>query len=90
LFSVPVIKYHDCLRVSIAATKHHNGKASWGGKSLFGLHFHTLLFVTEGNQDKNSHRAGFWEQKMMQRPWKVVALWFASHGLLSLLSYRTQ
>jgi hypothetical protein len=27
---------------------------------------------------------------MMQRPWKVVALWFASHGLLSLLSYRTQ
>lgn len=30
-----------CLRVSIAATKHH--KASWGGKGLFGLHFHIAV-----------------------------------------------
>jgi hypothetical protein len=28
------------VRVSIAAMKHHKQKASWGGKGLFGLHFH--------------------------------------------------
>ena len=26
----------------------------------------------------------------MQRPWKGAAYWLALHGLLSLLSYRTQ
>ena len=26
----------------------------------------------------------------MQRPWREAAYWLASHGLLSLLSYRTQ
>ena len=30
------------LRVSIAAMKHHGQKASWGGKGLFGLHFHVV------------------------------------------------
>ena len=29
-----------CLRVSIATMEHHDQKASWGGKSLLGLHFH--------------------------------------------------
>ena len=27
------------VRVSIAETKHHDLKPSWGGKDLFGLHF---------------------------------------------------
>jgi len=31
----------DCLRVSIAVTKNHDQKASWGGKDLFVLGFHT-------------------------------------------------
>ena len=26
----------------------------------------------------------------MQKPWRDAAYWFAPHGLLSLLSYRTQ
>jgi hypothetical protein len=30
------------------------------------------------------------KQELMQRPWKDAAYWFASPGLLSLLSYRTQ
>jgi hypothetical protein len=30
-------------RVSIAAMKHHNQEASWGGKDLFSLHFHTAV-----------------------------------------------
>jgi hypothetical protein len=34
--------------VSIAATKHHNQKASWGGKSLFGLHFHIAVPQEDG------------------------------------------
>jgi hypothetical protein len=29
--------------VSIAATKHHAHKASWGEKYLFSLHFHILV-----------------------------------------------
>jgi hypothetical protein len=27
----------------IFAMKHHNQKASWGGKGLFGLHFHIVV-----------------------------------------------
>ena len=30
------------------------------------------------------------KQELMQRPWRDVAYWLASSGLLSLLSYRTQ
>jgi hypothetical protein len=30
------------------------------------------------------------KQELMQRPWRDVAYWLASPGLLSLLSYRTQ
>lgn len=29
--------------VSVAAMKHHNQKASWGGKGLFGLHFQIIV-----------------------------------------------
>jgi hypothetical protein len=29
--------------VSIAATKHHDLKASWGGKGLFSSHFHFAI-----------------------------------------------
>ena len=50
----------------------------------------TLLFITKGSQDWNSHRAGAWKQKLVQRPWRDAAYWFASPGLLSLVSYRTQ
>ena len=50
----------------------------------------TLQFITEGSQDRNSSRAGTWRQEQMQRPWRGAAYWFAPHGLLSPLSYRTQ
>jgi hypothetical protein len=49
-----------------------------------------LLFITEGNQDRNSNRAGTWRQELMQRPWRDAACLLAPQGLLSLLSYRTQ
>ena len=48
------------------------------------------LFIAEGSQDRNSNRAGTWRQELMQRPWRIAVYWVASHGLLSLLSYRTQ
>ena len=38
----------------------------------------------------HSHRAGTWRQELMQKPWRGAAYWLAYHGLLSLLSYRTQ
>jgi hypothetical protein len=41
------------VRVSIATTKHHDQKASWGGKGLFSLHTNILLFIIEGSQDRN-------------------------------------
>lgn len=41
----------DCLRVSIAAMKHHDHqKASCRGKVLFRLHFH-MLFITPERQE---------------------------------------
>ena len=62
-------------------------KASWGGKCLFGLN--TSLFITEGCQHRNSHKAGGTRrQELMQRN---TAYWLAPNGLLSLLSsYKTQ
>ena len=32
-----------CPRVSTAAKKHHDQKASWGEKGLFGLYFHSTV-----------------------------------------------
>jgi len=59
---------------------------SGGGKGLFSLHFHIAVSC----QDRKSHRAGTWSQELMQSPWRSAAYWLALHGLLSLLSYRTQ
>ena len=47
------------LRVSMAATKHHDQKAEQGGKGLFVLHC-TSQFIIKGSQDRNSDRAGTW------------------------------
>ena len=57
---------------------------------VYSAYTSTLLFITKGSQDRNSHRAGTWRQELMQRPWRDVPYWLASPGLLSLLSYRTQ
>ena len=69
--------------------KHQDQQAAWKGKGLFGLHFHITIHH-EGNQDRNSNRAGIWKQELKQRPWRSVAYWIAPRGLLSLPSYRTQ
>jgi hypothetical protein len=30
----------------------------------------TLLFITKGSQDRNSHRGGTWRLDLMQRSWR--------------------
>jgi hypothetical protein len=67
--------------------KHHDQETSWGGKGLFGLHFHTAVH----HQRKSGlELKQVREQELMQRPWRDVLYWLASPGLLSLLSYRTK
>jgi hypothetical protein len=65
-------------------------KREVGEERVYSAYTSTLRFTTEGSQDRNSNRAGTWRQELMQRPWRDAAYWLASHGLLSLLSYRTQ
>jgi hypothetical protein len=68
-------------------TKYHDQEASWGGKGLFSLHFHTAVHHQRksGLELKQVRK-----QELMQRPWRDVLYWLASPGLLSLLSYRTK
>jgi hypothetical protein len=44
----------------------------------------TLLFITKGSQDRNSHWVGTWRQEWIQKPWRNAAFWLASPDLLSL------
>lgn len=45
----------------------------------------TSLFIVVGSHDIDLNRAG-----QMQRTWRGASYWLASHGLFTLLSYRTQ
>ena len=65
-------------------------KKQVGEEKIYSAYTSTLLFITKGSQDWNSHRVGTWRQELMQRPWMDAAYWMASLGLFSLLSYRTQ
>ena len=70
-----------------SCTIHHDQDASWGGKGLFSLHFHTAVHHQRksGLELKQVRK-----QELMQRAWRDVLYWLASPGLLSFLSYRTQ
>ena len=60
-------------------------KATWGRKSLFGLHFQ----ITAHHQRKSGQevkQGRNWEEGAMDS----AVYWLTSYGLLSLLSYRTQ
>jgi hypothetical protein len=48
------------------------------------------LFIIKNSQDRNSHWARNCIQELMKRPWRGAAYWLITHGLLRLLSYRTQ
>jgi hypothetical protein len=82
-FSVPVL-----VRVSIVATEHHDQKASWREKDL--AYTSTLLFIIEGSRGRNTSSCRTWRQELTQKAWRDAAYWLAPHGLLSLISYRSQ
>jgi hypothetical protein len=46
--------------------KYHDQKQVGGGVTLFRLQFHIAVHL-EGNQDRNSNKAGSWRQELMQR-----------------------
>jgi hypothetical protein len=77
------------VRVSIPA-QNIVTKKQVGEERVYSTYTSTLLFITKGSQDRNSHRAGTWRQELMQRSWMDVTYWLASPGLLGLLSYRSQ
>jgi len=64
-------------------------KKQVGEERVYSAYTATLLFITKGGQDRNSHRTGTWRQELMQRLWRDAAYWLASPGLFSLFSYRT-
>lgn len=55
-----------------------------------GVDMSAYMFITSGSQGSKSSRAGTWKQELVQESWRSIAYWLVSHGLLSLLSYRTQ
>jgi hypothetical protein len=67
--------------------KQKQKEASWGGKGLFSLHFHTVVYY---QRKSGLELEQVMKQELMQRPWRDVTYWLASPSLLSLLSYRTQ
>ena len=77
------------VRVSIPAQNIMN-KKQVGEERVYSPYTSTLLFITKGSQNWNSHRVETRRQELMQKPWRDAAYWLASPGLLRLLSYRTQ
>jgi hypothetical protein len=73
-----------------SCTKHLDQETSRGGKVFYSAYISSLLFIIKGSQARNSHKARAWRQKLIQRLWRDAAYWISSHGLLILLSYRTQ
>ena len=57
-------------------------KKEAGEEIVYLAYTSTALFIMEGRQDRNSHRAGTWRQDLMQKPWKNAAYWFAQPALL--------
>jgi hypothetical protein len=60
----------------------------WG--RVYPAYASTSDFMIKGSQGRDKNRAGARRQELVQRPWRDAAYWLAPHGLLSLLSYRTQ
>ena len=69
--------------------KHHEQKASWGGKGLFGLHFHIIaLHRRKSGQELKQGRS--LESGADAEAMEGAAYWLVPCDLLSLISYSTQ
>ena len=77
------------LRVAIADMRYHDLKQLEEERVYLAYNCISLIWH-EGSRDRNSSRGGTWRQELMQTLWTGTAHWLAPHGLLSLLSYRTQ
>jgi len=82
----PTMLVPICLSQCFYSCTNIMNKKQVGEERVYSAYTSTLLFITKGSQDWNSSR----KQELMQRPWRDVTYWLAFHGLLSLLSYRTQ
>jgi hypothetical protein len=60
-------------------------KKQVGQERVYSAYTSTMLFITKGIQDRNSHRAGTWESGADAEAMEGC-YWLASPGLLSLLS----
>ena len=69
--------------------KHHS-QSNLGGKGLFCLHFHITAHQQRKSGLELKFKAGNLRQELMQKPWRNDTYRFVLHGLLSLLSNRTQ
>jgi hypothetical protein len=61
------------VRVSIALIKYQDQKQV-GEKRVYLTYTSTSLFITKGNQDRNSSRDRTWRQELMQRRWRGTGL----------------
>ena len=57
----------------------------FGDERVYLVYTSTSRLIIEGSQDRKSNRAGTWRPKVI---WRGAAYRLATHGLLSLLSYR--
>ena len=48
---------------------------------MYSAYISTSQFIIKGSQDRNSSKAGTWNQELMQRSWRDAAHWLAPHGL---------
>jgi hypothetical protein len=85
------LKFYFCIHPVLVRFlflhEHHDQEASWGGKGLFCLYFHTAVH----HQRKSGlELKQVKKQELMQMPWRDVPYWLASPDLLCLLAYRTQ
>jgi hypothetical protein len=55
-------------------------KKQVGEERVYSSYSSTLLFITEGSQDRNSNSIRSWRQELIQKPWTKVAY----SGLLPL------
>jgi hypothetical protein len=65
-------------------------KKQVGRNRVFLAYTFTFLFITKGSPYRNSHRVETSRLALMKKPWRDVAYWIATPGLLILLSYRIQ
>jgi hypothetical protein len=88
LFLALELWFLNISQVTITVLKHYDQKQI-REESVYLAYTSILLLIIKGSQD-GTQTAGVWRQELAQRLSKGTAYWLVPHGLLSLLSYRTQ